>query len=203
MSSGIISCTSNGVIVIKGLQGRDVADIPDNTIMIAPCAFANDDYIKLAIIPDSVTHIGEYAFANCDYLHEIRFSRNLARLDKNTVKNCIALSKIIVSKHTKVHKSAFVDCGNFDVEYWEDRDAKSAGFKCEDDISENNDLKFGQVMMYDSEEIARVRRLMGYNEAMNMDVIEYEKNLRKTYEPVEDMRTVPEEIDSDWELIED
>lgn len=86
--------------------------VPDTTEVIAPRAFANNNYIKSIKLPPSVTKIYPRAFYNCFFLQKISFPSKLKVIPAEACKSCKDLEMIEwPSELESIGREAFSECG--------------------------------------------------------------------------------------------
>ncbi len=96
---------SKTVVIPEKIEGKPV-------IMIAVCAFMNQDVEKV-VIPSAVTVIWDYAFANCTSLKEVVFGDGVTRIMREAFSNCSSLTELDLPKNLEIIEThAFENCSS-------------------------------------------------------------------------------------------
>lgn len=105
----------NSCSAITGISLRGVTSI-------GSYAFQSCDSIKSITFGEKLTSIGEYAFAfGCDSMTSLTLPTSLTSLGSNAFYCCRNLSKVTMSRKTRIGQDAFTDCSpNLKITYYSD-----------------------------------------------------------------------------------
>lgn len=116
--------------------------IPEGVEYIEKSVFANRKIIEEIVLPSTLIEIGERAFLNCINLNKINFDQpsnletikrvgfgyccaikylelpdSIEVIEEGVFWKCKCLEKAIIPESTKLHKKAFLDSGNCEIQY--------------------------------------------------------------------------------------
>lgn len=94
--------------------------LPEGLYSIGSDAFNFCKDLKKLNLPSTIKFIGKRAFMECEKLTTLLFPKGLKSLGDEACKQCASLRLVILSKETKVSKTAFDHCSpNLLIDYYE------------------------------------------------------------------------------------